>query len=79
MGIMIAMLGTAVAVLGGNPVTRRILEIATHGRVRDGANGGIMLDAQAAGRVRRSRTGDRDHAKCSAAARPSAISSDWRS
>ncbi len=48
-GIMIAMLGTAVAVLGGNPVTRRILEIATHGRVRDGANGGIMLDAQAAG------------------------------
>ena len=48
-GIMIAMLGTAVAVLGGNPVTRRILEIATHGRVRDGVNGGIMLDAQAAG------------------------------
>jgi len=49
MGLMIALLGTAVAVLGGNPVTRRILEIATHGRVRDGANGGIMLDAQAAG------------------------------
>jgi len=36
-------------VLGGNPVTRRILEIATHGRVRDGANGGIILDAEAAG------------------------------
>ncbi len=49
MGLIIALLGTAVAVLGGNPVTRRILEIATHGRVRDGANGGIMLDAQAAG------------------------------
>ncbi|GAA3206893.1 hypothetical protein [Microbacterium terregens] len=49
MGLIIAVLGTAVAVLGGNPVTRRILEIATHGRVRDGANGGIMLDAQAAG------------------------------
>ncbi|MCR2809976.1 MULTISPECIES: hypothetical protein [unclassified Microbacterium] len=49
MGLIVALLGTAVAVLGGNPVTRRILEIATHGRVRDGANGGIMLDAQAAG------------------------------
>ena len=49
MGLMVALLGTAVAVLGGNPVTRRILEIATHGRVRDGANGGIMLDAAAAG------------------------------
>ncbi|HYJ49592.1 MAG TPA: hypothetical protein VEX12_06705 [Microbacterium sp.] len=49
MGLIVALLGTAVAVLGGNPVTRRILEIATHGRVRDGANGGIMLDAAAAG------------------------------
>ncbi|HEX5728152.1 hypothetical protein [Microbacterium sp.] len=49
MGLIVALLGTAVAVLGGNPVTRRILEIATHGRVRDGANGGIMLDADAAG------------------------------
>ena len=49
MGLIIALLGTAVAVLGGNPVTRRVLEIATHGRVRDGVNGGIMLDAQAAG------------------------------
>lgn len=49
MGLLVALLGTAVAVLGGNPVTRRILEIATHGRVRDGANGGIILDADAAG------------------------------
>lgn len=49
MGLIVALLATAVAVLGGNPVTRRILEIATHGRVRDGANGGIILDAQAAG------------------------------
>ena len=48
-GLMIALLGTAVAVLGGNPVTRRVLEIATHGRVRDGVNGGIILDAEAAG------------------------------
>ncbi|HWI32117.1 MAG TPA: hypothetical protein VNT50_11540 [Microbacterium sp.] len=44
MGLVIALLGTAVAVLGGNPMTRRVLEIATHGRVRDGANGGIILD-----------------------------------
>src|SRR5689334_6433218 len=49
MGLMVALLGTAVAVLGGNPVTRRVLEIATHGRVRDGENGGIILDAEAAG------------------------------
>ena len=49
MGLIVAMLGTTLAVLGGNPVTRRILEIATHGRVRDGANGGIILDAEAAG------------------------------
>lgn len=49
MGLIIAILGTAVAVLGGNPVTRHVLEIATHGRVKDGANGGILLDAEAAG------------------------------
>lgn len=49
MGLIIAILGTTVAVLGGNPVTRRVLEIATHGRVKDGANGGILLDAEAAG------------------------------
>ncbi|MGC5169536.1 hypothetical protein ACPW96_05230 [Micromonospora sp. DT81.3] len=49
MGMVIALLGTAVGVLGGNPITRRVLEIATHGRVRDGVNGGIILDAEAAG------------------------------
>ena len=48
-GLIIAMLGTAVAVVGGNPVTRHVLEIATHGRVREGINGGIILDAEAAG------------------------------
>ena len=51
MGLVIALLGTALAVLGGNPLTRRILQIATHDRVPDGANGGIMLDAHAAGVV----------------------------
>ena len=62
MGLVIALLGTAVGVLGGNPMTRRVLEIATHGRVRDGVNGGIILDAEAAGTaitepVRRGRRG----------------------
>ena len=40
MGLIVALLGTTLGVLGGNPVTRRILEIATHGRVRDGATAG---------------------------------------
>ncbi|GAA1987153.1 hypothetical protein [Microbacterium pumilum] len=48
-GLVIAMMGIALAVLGGNPVTRRVLTIATHGRVTDGANGGIMLRAQTGG------------------------------
>jgi hypothetical protein len=44
-GLAIALLGTAVAVIGGDPVTRRVLEIATHGRVAEGDNGGILLRA----------------------------------
>ncbi|MDY0909287.1 hypothetical protein [Microbacterium sp. CFBP9034] len=42
-GLMIALLGTALAAVGGSPVTRRVLEVATHGRVPEGDNGGIML------------------------------------
>ena len=45
-GLVVVMLGVALAVLGGNPVTRRILSVATHGRVPDGENGGIMLRAE---------------------------------
>lgn len=45
LGLGIALPGTALAVLGGSPVTRRILEIATHGRVEEGDNGGILLRA----------------------------------
>ena len=45
LGLGIAMLGTALGVLGGNPITRRILEIASHGRVEEGDNGGILLRA----------------------------------
>lgn len=44
-GILIALLGTALAVIGGNPITRRILDIATHGEVREGASGGILVFA----------------------------------
>ena len=45
LGLGIALLGTTLAVLGGNPITRRILDVASHGRVEDGDNGGILLRA----------------------------------
>lgn len=44
-GLGVALLGTTLAVLGGNPVTRRVLEVATHGAVPEGDNGGILLRA----------------------------------
>ncbi len=44
-GLAIALLGTALAVLGGDPVTRRVLDVATHGAVAEGDNGGILLRA----------------------------------
>jgi hypothetical protein len=44
-GLGIALLATALAVLGGNPITRRVLDIASHGRVEEGDNGGILLRA----------------------------------
>lgn len=43
MGLILGLLGVAVAVLGGNPVTRHVLELATGGRVRETADGGILL------------------------------------
>lgn len=45
MALVVALLGTALGVLGGYPVTRRILDVATHGTVTDGDNGGILLRA----------------------------------
>jgi hypothetical protein len=45
LGLGIALLGTALAVLGGNPITRRVLDVASHGRVEEGDNGGILLRA----------------------------------
>jgi len=42
-GLMLALLAFAVAVLGGNPVTRRVLQVATGGRVRETEDGGILV------------------------------------
>lgn len=41
--VVLALLGTALAAAGGSPITRRVLEVATHGRVPEGDHGGIML------------------------------------
>lgn len=43
-GLIVALLGTALAVLGGNVLARRVLDIATHGTVREGAAGGILVE-----------------------------------
>lgn len=48
-GLGVALLGAALAILGGNPITRRVLEIASHGRVQEGDNGGILLRAATPG------------------------------
>ena len=50
LGLIVALLGVAIGVVGGNPVTRRVLEIATHGRVRETDDGGIVVRGIAAGR-----------------------------
>ncbi|MBB4139485.1 hypothetical protein [Microbacterium invictum] len=43
MGLIVAVLGITVAVIGGNPLTRQVLDIATGGRVRETPDGGILL------------------------------------
>ena len=55
LGLIVALLGVAIGVVGGNPVTRRVLEIATHGRVRETDDGGIVVRGIAAGSGRRGR------------------------
>jgi hypothetical protein len=42
-GLIIALPSTVLAVVGGNPVVRRILAFATHGTVREGIAGGILV------------------------------------
>ncbi len=45
--MIIALLGTALATVGGDPVTRRVLDIATHGTVPEGPRGGILIAGSA--------------------------------
>lgn len=45
-GLMLALLGVAIGVIGGNPVTRRVLELAGGDRVHETADGGILLPAR---------------------------------
>ena len=47
LGLVIMLLGVTLAVVGGSPVTRQVLTIATHGRITEGDNGGIMLKGTA--------------------------------
>jgi len=46
MGVILTLLGVAVAVLGGNPIARRLLDIAAGSRVRETPDGGIVVVAQ---------------------------------
>jgi hypothetical protein len=42
-GLILALLGITVAVVGGNPVTRQVLHLATGGRVHETEDGGILV------------------------------------
>jgi hypothetical protein len=42
-GLLLGLLALCVGVIGGDPVTRRVLEVATHGRVHETDDGGIMV------------------------------------
>lgn len=42
-GLGLALLGVAAAVVGGDPITRKILDIATRGTTREGVRGGILV------------------------------------
>ncbi|MFT4220920.1 MAG: hypothetical protein QM611_10425 [Microbacterium sp.] len=46
-GLILALLGVTLGALGGNPVVRRVLSIATHGRVRETDDGGIVVQNEA--------------------------------
>lgn len=48
MGLILGLLALAVSVLGGNPITRRVLDLATGDRVRETADGGIVLRSRTA-------------------------------
>ncbi|MWB98930.1 hypothetical protein GB864_10270 [Agromyces sp. MMS17-SY077] len=45
-GVVLALLGAATAVVGGDPLVRRILAAASPDDVREGAGGGILVEPQ---------------------------------
>lgn len=49
-GLILGLLCVAVGVVGGDPATRRVLEIATRGRVRETDDGGILVRPDTQGR-----------------------------
>jgi len=55
-GALIAVAGVAAAAVGGNPFTRRALDIATGKRVRETADGGIVIVPARAGGDAEART-----------------------
>ncbi|MGP6172012.1 hypothetical protein ACTU6U_09460 [Microbacterium sp. A196] len=55
-GALIAVLGIAAATIGGNPFTRRALDIATGKRVRETEDGGILIIAAQASDPESART-----------------------
>ena len=48
-GAVLALLGVALATVGGNPFTRWILGLADGGRVAEGSRGGILVELMAEG------------------------------
>jgi hypothetical protein len=44
-GLILALIAVAIGVIGGNPVTRHVLHLATGSRVRETADGGILVAA----------------------------------
>ena len=42
-GLVLALLAITLAVVGGNPLTRRVLEVATNGRIDETSDGGIRV------------------------------------
>ncbi len=55
-GVPLTVLGIAAATIGGNPFTRRALDIATGDRVRETADGGILIVAADEGVPENART-----------------------
>lgn len=57
-GFVLALLGVAIAVVGGGPAVVAVLDLATRGSVADGTHGGIMVAAPFASRGARDEADD---------------------